>query len=86
MNASRRPRTYGTKRSTVTPAAAAIFGSTAFAAPQRSPLADITESLGNVNISENNSPDVDSEELEELVFVLDENETLEGSMRARILP
>jgi hypothetical protein len=79
MNASRRQRTYGTKKSTVTPAAAAIFGATAFAARQRSPLADLTEALGNVNISANNGRDFDSEESEEELVVLDEDETLEGT-------
>jgi hypothetical protein len=78
MNATRRKRTYGTKKSTVTPAAAAIFGSTAFAARERSPLADVTEAFVNVNISENDGRDVNSEESEE-VLVLDKNETLKGT-------
>jgi hypothetical protein len=79
MHASRRKRTYGTKKSTVTPAAAAIFGATSLAAHERSPLADVTEAFGNISISENNGRDVDSEESEEEVLVLDENETLEGT-------
>jgi hypothetical protein len=93
MNASRRQRTYGTKKSTVTPAAAAIFGATAFTTRERSPLADVTEAFGNVNISENDGRDVNSEESEEEIAVLDENDTIEGTkmlhlcwhMRARIL-
>jgi len=79
MNASRRKRTYGTKKSTVTPAAAAIFGATALAARERSPLADVTEAFSNVNISENSGREVEIEESEEEVAALDENETLEGT-------
>jgi hypothetical protein len=79
MNATRRKRTYGTKKSTVTPAAAAIFGATAFAARERSPLADVTEAFGNVNISETDGRDVNSEESEEEVPVIDENKTLKGT-------
>ena len=81
MNASRRKRTYGTKKSAVTSAAAAIFGTAAVVTAERSPLADVTESFANVNISDKDgdgSGDNDSQELGENIAPLDGNEELES--------
>jgi hypothetical protein len=80
MNASRRKRTYGTKKRTVTSAAAAIFGTSAVVGTRRSPLADVTEAFSNVNISDNDdySNDNGSEGTGEIIASLDENEDLGG--------
>jgi hypothetical protein len=55
-------RTYGTKRSTTSSAAAAIFGREVPAS--RRPLADLTSQFSNINIDDNEGGD-DSRSVED---------------------